>query len=235
MPVAEINHSALGKVLVNVRRNTHHISARWKQGLVNVSVPHGTPVERLRDALDGFAPRLLAMRPQVAYRDGQHMEFPYVDVIIRRQMIDPKRILCSARGATIAIEVGLGWDFESAETVRAVSDMMCKGARRLAADLLLPRARQLAARVGRHPIGWTISRGHRVLGRCSSSGVISLSYVLLFLPEELSDYVILHELAHLTEMNHSQRFHALLDEYLGGREAETVKLLKTYRWPVLRN
>lgn len=58
--------------------------------------------------------------------------------------------------------------------------------------------------------------------------------MLVFLPLELSDYVIYHELAHLTEMNHSPRFHALLDSYLGGREAELVRKLKGFVWPVLR-
>ena len=46
--------------------------------------------------------------------------------------------------------------------------------------------------------------------------------------------MILHELAHLLEMNHSPRFHALLDSYLGGSEATLTRRLRTYRWPILR-
>ena len=56
----------------------------------------------------------------------------------------------------------------------------------------------------------------------------------MFLPQELRDYIVLHEIAHLSEMNHSPRFHAVLDGYLGGREAILVNRLKTYSWPVLR-
>ena len=112
--------------------------------------------------------------------------------------------------------------------------MLCKIARKVAPKVLVPHARQLASDIGRSPMGWTISSGHRILGQCTGRGIISLSYVLLFLPDDLRDYVICHELAHLSEMNHGPGFHQLLDSYLGGRESELVKKLNTYRWPVFR-
>jgi predicted metal-dependent hydrolase len=43
-------------------------------------------------------------------------------------------------------------------------------------------------------------------GSCSRSGNINLSTRLLFAPPEVQDYVIIHELAHLLEFNHSRRF-----------------------------
>ena len=43
-------------------------------------------------------------------------------------------------------------------------------------------------------------------GSCSSSGNVNISTRLLFAPRDVQDYVFIHELAHLIEMNHSPRF-----------------------------
>jgi predicted metal-dependent hydrolase len=61
-------------------------------------------------------------------------------------------------------------------------------------------------------------------GSCSSSGGISLNWRLVLVAPELQDYVILHELAHLTEMNHSKRFWGLLDQYDPKRELHEAQL-----------
>lgn len=51
-------------------------------------------------------------------------------------------------------------------------------------------------------------------GSCSSSTNINLSTRLLFAPEIVQDYVIIHELAHLTEMNHSSRYWKIVSDIM---------------------
>jgi len=49
-------------------------------------------------------------------------------------------------------------------------------------------------------------------GSCSRQGNLNFSYRILFLPENLIDYVIVHELCHLGEFNHSQNFWSLVQK-----------------------
>ena len=46
---------------------------------------------------------------------------------------------------------------------------------------------------------------------CSELGNLNFSYKLIFLPEAVFDYIIVHELCHLVEMNHGPRFWALVE------------------------
>ena len=43
-------------------------------------------------------------------------------------------------------------------------------------------------------------------GSCSSKGNLNYNYKILFLPEAITDYIIVHELCHLKEFNHSRKF-----------------------------
>ena len=49
-------------------------------------------------------------------------------------------------------------------------------------------------------------------GSCSMKGIINFNYKIALLPERLADYIIVHELCHLGEFNHSRRFWNLVAE-----------------------
>lgn len=51
-------------------------------------------------------------------------------------------------------------------------------------------------------------------GSCSTKGNINLSTRLLFAPDDVVDYVIIHELTHLIEMNHSPKFWNIVEEIM---------------------
>ena len=66
-------------------------------------------------------------------------------------------------------------------------------------------------------------------GSCSARKAINLSYYLVLLPKHLIDYVLLHELCHTREMNHGERFWALLNSVTDGKALELREELKQYK------
>lgn len=51
-------------------------------------------------------------------------------------------------------------------------------------------------------------------GSCSSNRNLNFNYKILFLPSKLQDYIIVHEICHLKEFNHSNRFWTLIEKAL---------------------
>jgi|WetSurMetagenome_2_1015567.scaffolds.fasta_scaffold00882_10 predicted metal-dependent hydrolase len=63
-------------------------------------------------------------------------------------------------------------------------------------------------------------------GSCSIKRNLNFSYRIIFLPPELADYLIVHELCHLGEMNHSPRFWKLVEKTIPNYKLLRRKLLK---------
>lgn len=63
-------------------------------------------------------------------------------------------------------------------------------------------------------------------GSCSRRGNLSFNYKIVLMPEEIADYIIVHELCHLKEFNHSERFWNLVSKVIPDYK-EIRKTLKT--------
>lgn len=243
--MARINHSFTTtgpsgiELRVVVHSRARNISLRQGAGYLRLTVPPGIEVAELKKAIMVLLPRLAKkteQKPSPHYTEGQVIDMPdsKISITITRTTNRPRSIRLAGLGDRHTIAVGADLDITSAAVTRHITQILLNLGRLMVQTVIIPHAITLATKIGRRPAGWKCGHGMRTLGTCSSRRVITLSAALAFYPGELIDYVIYHELAHLSEMNHSDRFHALLDKYLDGREAELSARFRRHRCPLIK-
>jgi len=112
-----------------------------------------------------------------------------------------------------------------------ISEQELKALRKKAVEYLPERLRILAGLHGFTYNSIRISKSKSRWGSCSSKKNIGLSLFLMNLSSHLIDYVILHELCHTIEMNHSHKFWELLDSTCNGKAKALRKELRSFRTP----
>ena len=92
-------------------------------------------------------------------------------------------------------------------------------------EIVVPKVEFYSKIMEVQPNKVSVSAAKRLFGSCNSKGNLNFSFRLALYPTQAIDYVIVHELAHLTEMNHSPRFWAIVGKYMPDYK-ERKKLLK---------
>lgn len=82
-----------------------------------------------------------------------------------------------------------------------------------AAEILPEKVRQFAQRIGVSCGRITIRSQRTRWGSCSAKGNLNFNCLLMLCPEEVQDYVVIHELCHRKEMNHSTAFWAEVERH----------------------
>lgn len=91
---------------------------------------------------------------------------------------------------------------------------LIKFMKKLAQDVILKRAQELSSKLNIIPKELKIENSKTRWGVCTSSKDIKLNFRLICLSPQLVDYVIIHELMHLIEFNHSKDFWYLIGKII---------------------
>ena len=125
------------------------------------------------------------------------------------------------------IEIRLA-DFDSDSSRSYLENVMVGIYRYEARKILPPRLTELAQNYGFQFNKLTIRNNKRNWGSCSARNNISLNLQMMKLPDELIDYVLLHELVHTRIKNHGPLFWAKLDELTNFRARELSKQVRKF-------
>jgi len=148
-----------------------------------------------------------------------------VRIVIRKQKRDTMMIRPSRDGCEVFIPLWVN------PKSKEVKDFITQGIDKLGRntleahwsrydDIITPEAdiRQMVA-YWSEQMGVTVKRLQfrdmtRKWGSCSSRGSVTLNVRLTLVDPELAEYVVVHELAHLIELNHSRAFWAIVEKHM---------------------
>lgn len=231
----------LGDIIISLRRGMKSIKYRVHNGSIKISAPEGIDPKFIRSLIDMKKvdmKRLIAAYEEkgLKYHNGQVIKcLGGYEIVITSQNHAPLYMVTARIDEkTFAIKVPEGINLDNENVKRHISKLLKSFSKFVAIHTLHGVLQHVAAEINLAVPPMSIGNGLRKLGHCSSKGKIQLSSFLVFLPQHLAEYVIKHELAHLTVFNHSPQFHALLDRYCHGRSTALKKELDSFKWPILK-
>lgn len=220
----------LGRILIRINNHARRLTFRTKEDEIRVTVPPGTTLKEVRNAIDELRPRLRSSQQAQArplidlnYRiDAEYFKLSLVtgerERFLSRSELGEMQIVCPPDA-----------DFSDKNLQAWLRKVIEEALKRNAKIILPPRLYQLSLRHNLPYKSVKINSSNGRWGSCSTRRSINLSCYLVLLPGHLIDYVLLHELAHTREMNHGEGFWALLDELTGGKAQSLRQELKEFK------
>ncbi len=156
-----------------------------------------------------------AERPESELEDGGQVPYLGQNLLLRVKVENGRtRAHVARRGDVLVVKLAAGGPDQVARALEAWY-------RRQARAEVEPRLDAACARAGVGYSGLSIRAQRTRWASCSSSGAMSFNWRLLLAPAEILDYVVEHEVCHLTVPDHSRRFWNLLAARMPGyREHE---------------
>lgn len=219
-----------GRVIIRSRRNATKISLGIRNNQLVITVPPYAKMSTVIDAINKFRRPLLenfSKQEKKEFDENYSIDTPFFHLKI--DFWDGAHFRLNYRGNPIILECPKSTDFSSENVKELISSGIVRALKRQASVILPPIVKEYALRYDMNFKKIKITGARSRWGSCSTAGTICLSCYLMLLPPHLVDYVILHELAHTVEMNHSDKFWALLDSMTDGKSKSLRSELKNFK------
>ena len=213
-----IDGKELGPIVVRKNLRAKYYSLRVVEGKIIATIPKNGTESGILSLIESERERLRTIlaksqkRP-VLNEDCQIKTNTFSLHISRSQRTN---IYISLKEKKLHIVCPEETDFDDERIQQQLWSIFTKVVRIEAVRILPSRLAILASQHGFHYTGVTIRNTKTRWGSCSSKKRINLSSSLMQLPDHLIDYVLLHELCHTVEMNHSEQFWSLLNSVTNG-------------------
>jgi predicted metal-dependent hydrolase len=225
-----IDHPVWGRIVVTRNPRARRMTMRARPDAIHMTVPLSATHNDMEKALEQCGPKLLQCRQErqpIVIDSVYRIERENFSFGIELYNGDKFTLRCKGRCATLVCPEKT--DFADSRMQEWIRKVIRRAMTRAAKSLLPQRLDVLAAKHGFTYNHCTLRDVHTRWGSCSNRGNINLSIYLMLLPDELIDYVMLHELCHTVEMNHSDRFWALMDKVTAPARAKVLRArLKGY-------
>jgi predicted metal-dependent hydrolase len=172
-------------------------------------------------------PEKFRLKPQKEYKNGDLLKIGDEEFALRIEFKDKKG--SSARPMSNTIKLSISDNLSKEEQNNHISSLIS----RCIAYKRLPKLQEKLHELNERHFNQRINKiffkhNKSNWGSCSNAGNINISTRLLFAPDKVLEYVCIHELAHLIEQNHSDRFWMLVETAMPGY-MEKEKWLKENR------
>ena len=212
MPI--IQDKEFGKI--TIRRNPRATQVRIRvapDGTLRASIPVYAPVLLVKNLLKNSRQEIQKImaqaKPVYQYINGMQIGKSHTLII---QTSDNQIPTVTNHGQQIIIKLPFGMSPASTTVSRQIRSAIIAALRLEAISYLPKRLSYLAQKYDYKYSQIRFSHASGRWGSCSSNGTISLNIALMKLPFEQIDYVIMHELSHTIEMNHSKDFWLLVEK-----------------------
>jgi predicted metal-dependent hydrolase len=211
----------IGQVNITRRRGTKRISMRVKpDGSVTVSHPWFASQKEVLDFVVQHTDWIRTHQHKMTEKRFYYTLNSTIETkshSIQILPIEKGKLQAALKGNPVILTIPADHDTESEQVQKFIKKVVTEVCRIEARDYLPERTRQLALQFGFTYQKVFIKNLKSKWGSCSSNGNINLNLSLMFLPNNLIDYIILHELAHTREHNHGEGFWKLLNTITDGK------------------